>query len=408
MRSEISRKDFLKIIAASCGSAIVSACAGATATVVPGVPSVPARAVSNPTEVLPLPRAPLPPALTPAAPEFVTIVGDQFYFRGARFPINGFNYYPRAHPWRIFNIGEWEPRVTERELRLGVGLGANVVRTFIDFQYSLDNTKAQQPIENYYAPIARYVANVQEFLDLAGALDLKVIVTLLDSMDWSLYAPPSSWIVEEYLKALVPIFANDPRILCWDLQNEPDKAIRQVGERVVIPFFKRIAALVRHLDPNHLQTIGWIDRERAKYFSDFDASVDFWCFHFYDTTDRLNGLAQFYKSKTSKPVLLEEFGLATGGPGPDGAHTEPEQAAHFAKIFSILDDNKMCGSAFWALTDFPIGLAGNPPLNADSPENHYGVFRLDYSEKPVSAAIRSAWNNKAVLFNARRDKTLEK
>lgn len=399
----LTRRDFLKLVAALFGSALASACERALPTSTPAPPDPAPTAERElkptppPTETptltpTPVEPTPAPTATpTPRAPEVVTVRGDQFYHRGARFPIKGFNYYPRLHPWRTFNLGEWEPEVTERELHLGAGLGANTVRTFIDFNFSRDNTKAQQPIDNYFAPVARYVENVREFLDIAGRLDLKVIVTLLDSMDWEMYKPHNHWIAEEYLKALIPSFVGDPRILCWDLQNEPDKAIRMVGADAVIPFFKRVSTLVRKMDPQHLQTIGWIDRARAQYFPDLDDRLDFWCFHFYDSADKLNDLVQFYKSKTTKPVLLEEFGLATGGPGPDGQHTEADQAAHYSTVLKTLEDNRMCGSLFWTLTDFPVGIAGNPPLPTDSPENHFGIFRLDYSEKPAAAVIRSFW-----------------
>lgn len=51
----------------------------------------------------------------------------------------------------------------------------------------------------------------------------------------------------------------------------------------------------------------------------------------------------------------------------------------------------MCGSVLWCLNDFPVGLAGNPPIKTDSPENHFGLLRLDYSEKPVCNEIRDFW-----------------
>lgn len=393
MSNGLTRRNFLKIIAAMLGGAITTACMRV--------------ARPAPTPIFPrfLPTDPPPasadttptPAVIPAqsASDFVTVRGDQFFYRGTRFPIQGFNYYPRTHPWKTFNIGEWEPGAVERELQLGASLGANVVRTFIDFQFSLDNTRAQQPIDNYYAPITRYVDNVREFLDIAARFDLQVIVSLFDSMDWSLYQPQNSWIAEEYVKAWIPLFANDTRIMCWDLQNEPDKAIRLVGPDLVIPFFKRISAVIRGMDPNHLQTIGWIDRARAQHFPDLDDSLDFWCFHFYDTLDRLNSLLQFYKSRTTKPVLLEEYGLATGGPGPDGQHTELDQALHYSSVLAMIENNKMCGSVFWVLTDFPVGLAGNPPIPGDSPENHFGIFRLDYTEKPAATIIRNVWRDAA-------------
>lgn len=317
--------------------------------------------------------------------------GDQFYFKGERFPIRGANYYPRLHPWRTFNVGDWDPVGARQELMLAAGLGTNTIRMFIDYEYSLDNSKAQQIRDRYFAPIDRYISGVREFLDIAGQLNLKVIVTLFDQMDWSIYQPQNSWFAEEYLKELVPAFANDPRILCWDLQNEPDRAIALTGASSVILFFQRISSLIRQMDPRHLQTIGWIDRARAKYFPDLDSALDFWSFHFYDDASKLDALFQFYKSKTSKPVLLEEFGLATGGPGANGQYTELDQAAHYRSVLSTLDANEMCGSVFWTLNDFPVGLAGNPPSPDDSPENHFGVFRVDYSEKPAAAELRTAW-----------------
>lgn len=398
----LTRRKFLKTLALLSSGATISAFAHSVSDA--GAP-YPVVQVSTPTAtrtVGPSPTATaMPPrTATPAptaalgGPELVTVRGDQFMYRGVRFPINGFNYYPMMHPWRPFNLGDWDPAENQRELALAVGLGANVIRIFIDFQFSLDNLRAQEPRDAYFAPVSQYVQNVREFLDIAGKLDLQVIVTLFDSMDWVLYQPQYHWMAEEYLKELIPPFANDPRIMCWDLQNEPDRAISLVGNAAVIPFFQKMSTLVRQVDPRHLQTIGWIDRARAKYFPDLDQLLDFWCFHFYDKAEVLNGLVQFYKSKTRKPVLLEEFGLATGGPGADGAHTEQDQAAHYATILKTLETNRMCGSVPWTLCDFPIGIAGNPPSPNDSPEDHYGVFHLDYSPKPAAAVLQDFWRLK--------------
>ena len=406
----ISRRKFLRFLAISLGSTLASACSrvietppptaaparpspsatsAASATAAPPSPS-PSRVPSTTPTATPLPSLTPTVTATPFPPELVKVEGDQFVLRGGRFPINGFNYYPRLHPWRTFNVGEWDSAGTERELQLAANLGANVVRTFVDYQFSLD-TQRSRPPDVYFALIPQYVSNLREFINIAGRLNMRVIVTLFDSVDWSIYQPSSQWMAEEYLKQIIPHFVGDPRILCWDLQNEPDRAISSVGADVVIPFFKRVSSRIRQMDPNHLQTIGWIDRARAKYFADLDRYLDFWCFHFYDVIEHLSDLIAFYKGKTTKPVLLEEFGLATGGPGADGQHSELDQSLHFSQVFALMAGYNLCGSVFWTLTDFPQGLAGNPPTPDDSPENHYGVFRLDYSEKPAARAIRYAW-----------------
>ncbi|MBM3128293.1 MAG: hypothetical protein FJ009_06610 [Chloroflexi bacterium] len=405
----ISRRDFLKLIAASFGSALISACDAARTTPTPTlaptrvVPTATPQPTATATPTVTLTPTPTrPPTLTPTstptptatarAIDFVTVRGDQFFLRGQRFPIRGFNYYPRAHPWKTFNLDAWQPEVTERELRLGASLGANAVRVFIDFHASLTGTQTPPsvPADTRAAiPHPQYLANVREFLDIAGRLNLKVTMTLLDSLAFEMYQPANFPLIETYLRALVPSFARDPRIMCWDLQNEPDRAIRTVGESIVIPFFQRIAPLVRALDPYPLQTIGWIDRARAQYFPALNDHLDFFCWHYYDAVDRLDGLIKFYKTQTRKPVLLQEFGLPTGG--PDKKYTENDQVIHYNAVMKLLEENAMCGSVFWCLNDYPVGVAGNPPIQTDHPENHFGVLRLDYSEKPVTQVLRYFW-----------------
>ncbi|MDG6901681.1 MAG: hypothetical protein JRM80_06935, partial [Nitrososphaerota archaeon] len=61
-----------------------------------------------------------------------------------------------------FNLGEWDARETEYELGLGVSLGANTVRIFIDFESSLEAGMALdwttdcrshlKSVKNSYAP----------------------------------------------------------------------------------------------------------------------------------------------------------------------------------------------------------------------------------------------------------------
>lgn len=403
----ITRREFLRLSATLIGSAIISACdrslAIPTATTVPSAtPTLTSTLTPTLTRTPTLTSTPTltaTPTQTATAtatstptPDFVTIRGDQFYYRGAVFPIQGFNYYPRLHPWRTFNIGDWDPVITERELKLGASLGANVVRIFVDYSFSID-LKTPQPTPTFFAPMAAYVKNVRECIDICGRLGLKVILTLFDSLDWAIYQPQNRWIAEEYLKLIVPPFVNDPRILCWDLQNEPDRAIVAAGANIVIPFFQRLSLLTRALDPKQLQTIGWIDRARGKYFADLDNYLDFYCFHFYDKASNLADLVQMYKTKTRKPIMLQEFGLATGGPGYESATVEQDQVNHYDTVLNTLAANNLCGSVLWCLNDFPIGLAGNPPIQTDSPENHFGIFRLDYSEKPVATLLRNRWLN---------------
>src|SRR3989442_15416896 len=98
---------------------------------------------------------------------------------------------------------------------------------------------------------------------MAGQLDMKVIITLFDfydpSDDNSTPGSASETRNKRYLQDIVHTFANDDRVLAWDLHNEPDQYTtwRDFNDpATTVNWLARMAAEVRRLDPNHLLTVG--------------------------------------------------------------------------------------------------------------------------------------------------------
>lgn len=130
--------------------------------------------------------------------DFVTISGTEFVLKGTSYIPCGFNYYPRDHPWMMFE--DWDPKEVKDELKLGKSLNANSVRIFIEWQPTIQVNKRDF-----------YIKKVIEFLDIADSLGYKTILTLFDGPTEEMYTDID--LVKEYLKDIIPRFSQDPRIL---------------------------------------------------------------------------------------------------------------------------------------------------------------------------------------------------
>src|SRR5947208_17030282 len=98
---------------------------------------------------------------------------------------------------------------------------------------------------------------------MAGDLPMKVLISLFDFYDPTGDNPAQGTQAEArnklYLQAIVPAFANDDRVLAWDLHNEPDQYTtwQDLNDpATTVNWLERMAAEVRRLDPNHPLTVG--------------------------------------------------------------------------------------------------------------------------------------------------------
>ena len=136
----------------------------------------------------------------------------------------------------MFQAATWDPQLNDKELGMAEGIGMNTMRVFLQ-----DQLWQQDP--------EGFKKRLDEFLTIAAKHHIRPLLVLFDSC-WDPLPhlgpqhPPvpgihnSGWVqspgakeltdpaaeakLEAYVKGVVGAFANDDRILGWDVWNEPD------------------------------------------------------------------------------------------------------------------------------------------------------------------------------------------
>jgi hypothetical protein len=321
-----------------------------------------------------------PAALPPGG--FVQADGGQLTRLGQVVRIKGVNYYPQWRPWNPM-WRNWDGPQAARELRLARDqLGVNAVRVMLPYNFSGKKTgDGQVPAE--------LIGRLREMAQIAGSLDMRLIVTLFDF--YKNFASGGSSGEREnldYLRKLLGAFAGDDRILAWDLHNEPDHYDRwKDGEQAsVLSWLARMADEVHRLAPNHLVTVGMgdyanllvpgPDGRRPIDYSDI-VSV-----HLYDAGAAQRALATV-RAGTGKPILVEEFGWPTG-PRCVRNYDEATQERLYRDVLSAAETYAV-GVVAWTLRDYDSG----PTERWDHFEEHFGLFRSDDSLKPAGRLLRA-------------------
>ncbi len=343
-----------------------------------------APAPSAPAPAPPVPSLPPPvnvetqPVIQPGISQepggFIRVSGDQLVRFGQAIRIKGVNYYPQGRPW-VEMWSYWDAPQMERELRLGRDrLGINTVRILLPYDVRGDGHVD-----------AELVRLLQEFLQIAGSLDMRVIITMFDFYDG--FPPPGSRSEDKnlrYVQRLVGNFAGDERILAWDLHNEPDHypTWENGDAQRVLMWLGRMADEVKRIAPNHLVTVGMgqyqnlyqpgPDGRRVIDYSD----VISW--HNYNAADTARQLDEL-RRHTGKPILLQEFGWPTGPDCVFPTYNEAQQAAVYSEMLAAVE-GRVAGVISWSLRDYHAG----PTMRWDTREEHYGLFRHDDTLKPAA------------------------
>ncbi len=157
----------------------------------------------------------------------------------------GANYVPSdaINQLEMFQAATWNPQLNDKELGMAQSIGMNTMRVFLQ-----DQLWQQDP--------AGFKQRLDAFLTIASHHGIRPILVLFDSC-WDPNPklgpqhPPipgvhnSGWVqspgmaeltdpaaepkLEAYVKGIVGAFANDPRVLAWDVWNEPDNGADQYG-----------------------------------------------------------------------------------------------------------------------------------------------------------------------------------
>lgn len=243
----------------------------------------------------------------------------------------------------MFQPGTYEPRRIDGEMQVARQLGFNTVRVFLhDLLWAQDR-------QGFARRLAQFVA-------ITASHGIKPLFVLFDSC-WdplprlgAQRAPTpgvhnSGWVqgpgaehlddpryravLQDYVTGVLSLFRNDPRVLGWDLWNEPDnpaKVYRKVERKdkqdVVAALLPQVFSWARSVDPVQPLTSGvwqgnWGDPGRRSTISGIQLdNSDVITFHSYgkpaDFEARIKELAPL-----GRPILCTEY-LAR----PDGSTME--------------------------------------------------------------------------------------
>lgn len=217
----------------------------------------------------------------------------------------------------------FDPALIERELKWAADIGFNTVRTFLhDLVWEADPDGFKQRI------------NI--FLDIASRHGIRPMLVIFDDCwnpDASIGSQPapkpgvhnSGWVqspglnvvnrdasawgrLEEYVGDIISSFANDERILLWDLYNEPGNSGN--GEKS-LPLVESVFKWARAANPSQPLTVGvWFDNEDLNEFQ--LAASDVITFHHYLPVDHLNRQIGELKKHT-RPIICTEWMARTCG-----------------------------------------------------------------------------------------------
>lgn len=246
----------------------------------------------------------------------------------------GANYIPSdaINELEMFQATTFNPALNDKELGMAESIGMNTIRVFLQ-----DQLWQQDP--------EGFKARLNTFLSIASRHHIRPIFVLFDSC-WETdpklgpQHPPipgihnSGWVqspgkrrlldkeiepeLAAYVQGVVGAFAEDQRVLAWDIWNEPDNqggdAVEDVPAKVrrVDELLPRAFAWARSVHPSQpLTSAVWVgnwhdpDKESATTKIQLE-EVDVISFHDYGWPEIFEGHIQELQ-KLSRPILCTEY-----------------------------------------------------------------------------------------------------
>ena len=278
----------------------------------------------------------------------------------------GLNYYPQDSPWDTFGE-QFDLTKIATDFNIIKDLKLNTIRVFLsyeDFKISEDSSEK--------------MAKLKSLLDQAEKSDLKVMITLFDFygdygiQDWTL--------TNAYLKNIVDEIKDHPAIYAWDIKNEPDLDYESREQRKVNAWLSQTITRLKEIDSMHPVTIGWSTAAAAVALED---QVDVVSYHYYQDLEHLAATHKELKSKTKKPIILQEIGWSSyhGFWNPFGMDQE-DQADQYSEFFATQKRDSI-NYLSWTLYDFekvPSSVAGSLPWRRNK-QGYFGLIDVDGKKK---------------------------
>ena len=246
----------------------------------------------------------------------------------------GANYVPSdaINELEMFQAATFNPELNDKELGWAESIGMNTMRVFLQDQLWTEDPKG-------------FTKRLDTFLSIAAKHHIRPILVLFDSCwepDPKLgpQHPPipgvhnSGWVqspgakeladpsyepkLEDYVKGIVGAFANDNRVLAWDIWNEPDNTN---GERfnepknkveLVAALLPKAFAWARSAHPTQPLTSGvwngnWTDPAQESAVTKIQlAESDIITFHNYDWPEGFEARVKSLQP-LGRPIICTEY-----------------------------------------------------------------------------------------------------
>jgi hypothetical protein len=252
----------------------------------------------------------------------------------------GCNFVPSTaiNQLEMWQVETFDPATIDRELGYAQNIGMNTMRVFLH-----DLAWREDP-EGFYSRVDKY-------LEIANRHGIKTLFVVFDAV-WNPNPHPgrqpdpvpglhnSGWVqspgraflespakqdeLEPYVTGLLARYKNDPRVLAWDLFNEPDNPNRQAygrdgakielaeadKEKFATQLLEKTFAWARQIGPSQPLTCGvwlgdYLTRPTAIQRLQLEQS-DIITFHNYDGPNELRKRIEGLK-RLGRPVLCTEY-----------------------------------------------------------------------------------------------------
>ena len=214
---------------------------------------------------------------------------------------------------------DYDPAVIDRELGYAKRLKINTVRVFLNPAiYEHDPKLFLERWENFLSLCEKH--KIQAMPALFDSCFDPQVVDLKDYKDkkW-MPAPGFSRLgekdrpaMEAYIHAVVGKYKDDPRIVMWDVVNEPESTkyyhdLDEGGRQTICEFVRWALKRVRQENPVQPLTIGWANLHGNTAAIDLVDVIGFHTYCGYQDLKRTIQEVQLWGRLYGKPVIMNEF-----------------------------------------------------------------------------------------------------
>ncbi|MBO0324122.1 cellulase family glycosylhydrolase [Muricauda sp. CAU 1633] len=293
--------------------------------------------------------------------------------------ITGANFVPSTaiNQLEMWQSSTFDPETIDRELGYAESIGFNTMRVYL---HSLA----------YKANPKDFKKNMETYLGIANKHGIKTMFVFFDDV-WGkepkIGKQPepvtgthnSGWVqdpgdpasknkenfpaLEIYVKDILNTFANDDRVLLWDLYNEPGNTDKLTGS---MPLLKAIFTWAREVNPSQPLSAGlwrWDFQELNEFQA---ANSDILTYHHYDDEKKHQHVINLLKTH-GRPMICTEYMARTNN-------------SRFSNVLPVLKKENI-GAINWGLVNGKSNTiyAWNTPIEdgAEPIEWFHDIFRKD-------------------------------